>query len=57
MPRNQINGMPKMVVKKAIREYAENHDEDIRPGTPKYADLMNTVEGQVQEVLGVGEDD
>jgi len=40
-----------MVVKKAIRESAEHHDGDVRPGTEAYADLMQNVEHQVQAVL------
>jgi hypothetical protein len=48
---SRINGAKKMVVKKAIRESAEHHDGDVRPGTEAYADLMQNVEHQVQAVL------
>lgn len=46
-----INGVPKYVVKKRIREAYERAQGELRPGTGKYADLMNTIEGQVQTVL------
>lgn len=41
----------RLIVKKAIREWAENHDAPVRPGTAEYADLMQNVENQVQAVL------
>jgi len=47
----QINGVRRMVVKKAIREHVQNTDSKIRPGSPAYADLMSNVEEQVQSVL------
>lgn len=51
MAQNRINGVRKMVVKKAIRESVEHKDSPVSPGTPQYADLMQNVEGQVQTVL------
>lgn len=41
----------KYIVIGAVREYVKEADEPVRPGTGEYADLMQNIEGQVQEVL------
>lgn len=51
MTENTINGVRRMIVKAAIREFAEDRDDHVRPGTGAYDDLMANVEGQVQTVL------
>lgn len=45
------DGQRRLVVKKAIRDWVEEEDGHFDPGSPKYADLMQNVEGQVQDVL------
>lgn len=45
-----IAGARRMIVKKAIREYAED-EGPIEPGSAAYHDLMQNVENQVQVVL------
>ena len=40
-----------MIVKKAIRQSANDMDGDVTPGTPEYNELMHNVEAQVQSVL------
>lgn len=47
----RINGIRRLVVKAAVREWVEATDDPVRPGTGEYADLMTNVEGQVQTVL------
>lgn len=42
---------PKYIVMKTVREFYEEADGGVRPGTPEYADLMQNVEYQVQAVL------
>ena len=40
-----------MVVKSAIKASIKNVDDNVRPGTPEYDDLMQNIENQVQSVL------
>ena len=53
MERNTatMNGTRKMIVKKAIKQFQDECDEEIRPGHPKFDDLMVNIENQVTTVL------